>query len=179
MPQGRGQGWEEKIQHVVLRRHFVDVEKVPAENIKHEFSIEVKKLKTGVELSKVSVDFVVDRGDYYEVVECKDWNHPTFNIGLGFGQALAYRELMEMEQVYPNKPKPIRISLCFVDRFHSLYGDWTPAHDALMSKLAEKIEAEVRVYLVQPLKDEYSAEKHWSQSEKFTVSVPPKCYFGL
>ncbi len=175
--QGRGKGWEEAIQHKVLNLHFKDVEKVSEDKIKHEFKIEVKGLKQLGAKANVFADFVVDRGEYYELIECKEWNHPIFNIGPALGQALVYKELIKKTNGYPgNKEKHIKLSLCFVDHFVSQYGRWTPDHDDLLTKLARSTGEELSVYLVAPKESKFSAKEYLKEDKNFHVVQPVKIF---
>jgi len=174
MLQGR---WEEEIQYGVLNGHFVDVEKVPQNKIYRGFSIETRELEHNQIRLKISVDLLIDRGEYYELVECKGWNHPASDIGPALGQVLVYRQLMEMNKKYPaGEKKPVRPGLCFVDGFNSEYGRWTDADDDLLAALARSIKQELRVYLVKPRRPEFAEEKYWFESANYCVDPQVKIF---
>ncbi|MBI4803111.1 MAG: hypothetical protein HY796_11360 [Elusimicrobia bacterium] len=174
MLQGR---WEEEIQHAVLSDYFAGAEKIPRNKIHREFLIEVKELDQGKIKVKISADFIIDRGDYYELIERKGWNHPAVNIGPALGQALVYRQLMEMNKNYPaGGEKPVKLGLCFVDGFKNEYGRWMNAHDELLAALAKSIKQELRVYLVKPREAEFAEEKYWFNSANYCVDPQVKVF---
>ncbi|MBU2572680.1 MAG: hypothetical protein KKH28_01200 [Elusimicrobia bacterium] len=174
MLQGR---WEEEIQYAVLNNYFVEVEKIPRNKIHREFSIETRELDQGRIKVKISADFIIDRGNYYELIECTGWNHPAFNIGPALGQALVYGQLMEMNKNYPaGTEKPVKLGLCFVDEFKSEYGRWTNAQDELLAALAKSTEQELRVYLVKPREAEFAEEKYWFESANYCVDPQVKVF---
>ena len=174
MLQGR---WEEEIQHGVLNDHFVEVEKIPQSKVYRGFAIEARELKqSGVRL-KISADLLIDRGEWYELVECRGWNHPASDTGTALGQALVYRQLMEMNDKYPaGVKKPVKLGLCFVDGFNTEYGRWTSAADRLVAALAGSIKQELKVYLVRPRQPEFAEEKHWFVSANYCVDPQVKVF---
>jgi|GEM_PF-2066511 len=178
LSRGRGQGWEEKIQHRVFENWLIDDQKLISKaTFWHEFPIKIQGLKQVGAKANVFVDFVIDRGDYYELIECKDWNHPVFNIAPALGQALVYRELIKKTGGYPGgKEKHIKLGLCFEHGFASQYGQWTTEHDVLLTELAKSIKEELRVYLVAPKESEFAAKEYWWDDKNFCMVQPVKIF---
>lgn len=169
--------WEEEIGQAVLKEHLIGAEKIPQDKVYQEFPIEVKELPQSGIRAAISADFVVDRGDRYEVIECKDWNHPTFNIGPALGQALVYKQMMIMHDNYPaGGKKRVKLGLCLVDGFKSKYGQWTPAHDELVAALAKTMKQQITVYLIKPRKPEFAEEKYWYDSANYCVDPRTKIF---
>ena len=169
--------WEKKVQHLVFLKWLINDQKLISKStFWHEFSIEVKELKQGRK-SSVSVDFIVDHGNYYEFIECKEGSSPTFDIGPALGQALVYRELIKKTGGYPGgKEKRIKLSLCFVDGFNSQYGRWTDGHTALLKELEKSIGEKLTLYLVAPKETKFAAKEYWLDDENFHVVQPVKIF---
>jgi len=162
MPQGRGQGWEEKIQQPALRR-FLDERGWKCT----EYELDMTDFKKLKHVGNARPDFLVDHGAFYELIECKNWNHPTFKIAAALGQALVYRALMRMK----GETKEIHLSLCFVNGYGDQEGgDWTSAHDALLRGLSSSCGEPIGLYLVQPVRPEYAAIEHLWDPEKHHAS---------
>lgn len=163
--QGRGQGWEEKIQQPTLQRYLEG----KSLKIFPEFPIEATEFKNLKKSRTVRLDFLVDFGPHYEIIECKNWNHPIFNVAEAFGQAVTYRSLVKAKNLYPSGIKDIHLALCFVNGYGEELGIWTHAHDELMASYAHAVHEPLKVYLIGPKLEEFANESHWWDLEKHEV----------
>ena len=158
----RGRGWEKAVQHKVFKRFLKD------EGWKYEFEVPLELTEFGVEgpnkkVAKVYVDFLIDKGSHYEVVVCKEGNHPTSELAAALGQALVYRSLLWKQAPY--RDADIRLGLCLIDGYPGKYGLWSPAHDALLRELRKDCGG-IELYLIGPVSPEFRTEEHWDDFEK-------------
>ena len=164
---GRGKGWEERIQHKLLTQFFSGKQGITCH---HEFPIPIPKFansQAAGKLGSVRADLVVDFGSYYEIIECKGWNHPIFDLATAFGQVATYRALMETRDIFPNNErKEIQLGLCLIDGYPSKCSKWTQAHDELLKALARLDPHGISLYLACPISPEYAGKEHWDNLER-------------
>jgi len=167
---GRGQGWEERVQQEVFKQYLEDSDLINNETFFKEVAISIADFKNTATNSRA--DFIIDRGKYLELVECKSSNHP-YNIEIAIGQLLGYRAFLELEK-WPddNIPKRnmINLSLCLVDGYEHGREEyfWTDQHAELIKQLNKSLHEQITVYLVQPKKGKEKKE-YWDAKENHEV----------
>lgn len=172
-------GWEERIQHHVFEEWLVNDQKLERnKTFWHEYKIPTASLVQGFGASRISLDFIIDRGKYYEIVECKRAHHPTFDIGSALGYALVYSAIMRKNGAFPNKkPMAIRLSLCCGANFGDV-GPWTDECDDLMRSLSKSAAQKLSLYLVRPKNPESITKADIDNKDKFCVSSEIKEFAG-
>jgi len=158
MARGRGQGWEEKVQHQVLKKYLL-CSGIKKESIKNEVLLKTSDFNT----KESRIDFIVVHPKYLEIVECKPDNHPSYALSTAIGQLLIYRSLVELKKLknpdsIPGRKK-IRLSICVVDGYGGRY-NWTNKHKALLKKIEKRLHEKIGVYLVKPKNENKVTEKY-------------------
>ncbi|MDO8734416.1 MAG: hypothetical protein Q7K21_04590 [Elusimicrobiota bacterium] len=171
MDRGRGQGWEEKVQHEVFEKYLLFTEKVENKFIHRKVRIQTTDFKGTATVSLP--DFVIVRPKYIELVECKIGNHPSYYLAQAIGELLVYRSLMELGYKLQNIPanmldgKKIHLSICMVNGYQ--YGkngdEWTSAHTELLKKMEKMLNEEISIYLVEPIDKSKATKEYWYKPE--------------
>ena len=163
-------GWEEEVQHPVFVKYLQNQGFKEKISFFHEHNLNIDNFRNNAKRSRP--DFVIVHPQCLELVECKNGNHPSYQLAQAIGELLIYRSLIELK--YPDIPKRhiIRLSICMIDGYESKNGhdEWTIDHDKLVKNIEKIIHEKIGIYLVQP-KSGKKAKQYWKDEECQEVIV--------
>jgi len=176
MSQGRGKGWEEKIQHKVFKTYLKNIG-IKEESIKTEVAINTSLFENNLRYSRP--DFIILHKNSIELVECKKGNSLSYSLAQAIGELLIYKTLIELgyhiEGVSNNtlSNKKIRLSICAVDGYkYGNSGDkWTAHHTKLLKQIEKYLGEKITIYLIKPIDKTKSTEEYWDKEEFHTIEI--------